>query len=220
MDGIHDLGGMHGFGLIDRHNDYTFRADWQRRAFGIVEALAGVVPFNADTHRQALERISADAYLRHSYFEKWVMATETLLLQAGLVNQNELKTGKKEFDIDLTNREPIGPQALIDFFMAGAQLEFPADSQPASFAAGQMVQVTRDAPPGHTRVPRYLRGRTGVITEDNGVFQFADAVAAGIGQCPQHCYTVAFSAEELWGRSAEPRETISADLWESYLERL
>jgi nitrile hydratase beta subunit len=218
VDGIHDMGGMHGFGPVDRHNDYTFRADWQRRAFGVVEALAGVVPFNSDTFRRALERISADESLRHSYFERWVMATETLLLEAGLVNENELKTGKKEFDADMTNRSPIGPQVLIEAFIAGASLEFPSDSQPARFKVGQSVRVTVNAPKDHTRVPRYLRGRVGTVTHDSGVFQFADTVAAGKGQCPQHCYTIAFPAHSLWGESAEAGETINADLWESYLE--
>lgn len=217
MDGIHDMGGMHGFGAVDRHNDYTFRADWQRKAFGIVEALAGVVPFNADMHRQALERISADEYLRHDYFEKWVMATETLLLQAGLVNESELKSGKKEFDVDMTNRAPVGPKELVSAFIAGVPLAFPADSQPAKFEVGQSVRVTVNSPNHHSRVPRYLRGRIGTITHDAGVFQFADSVATGKGQCPQHCYTVTFSARDLWGASAEPGNTLCADLWESYL---
>lgn len=220
MDGIHDMGGMHGFGPVDRHNDYTFRADWQRKAFGIVESLAGVVPFNSDTFRRAIERISADQYLRHSYFEQWMMAAGTLLLDAGLVNENELRTGKKEFDIDLTNRSPIGPKELLDAFRVGAPVEFPADSQPARFAVGQSARVTVDCPPHHTRVPRYLRGRVGTVTRDSGVFQFADAVAAGRGQCPQHCYTIAFAANDLWGQNAEHSETVYADLWESYLEHL
>jgi nitrile hydratase subunit beta len=220
MDGIHDMGGMHGFGPVDRHNDYTFRAEWQRKAFGIVEALAGVVPFNADTHRQALERISADEYLRHTYFELWVMATETLLLEAGLVNESELKTGKKEFDVDLASRPAVGPKALVAAFIAGVPLEFPFDSEPSKFKEGEKVRVTVNAPRHHTRVPRYIRGRIGTIVKDSGVFQFADAVATGKGQCPQHCYAVAFSAEDLWGKSAESRETVYADLWESYLEQL
>ncbi len=218
MDGIHDMGGMHGFGLVDRENDYVFRADWQRRAFGIVEALAGVIPFNADTHRQALERIAADEYLRHDYFEKWVMATETLLLEAGLVNETELVSGKKEFDVDMTDREPAGPKELVDAFIAGVPLVFPADSEPARFKVGESVRVTSNSPLHHTRVPRYIRGRIGTIEHDAGVFQFADAVATGEGQCPQHCYTVSFPAKSLWGDNAESNDTVYADLWEAYLE--
>jgi nitrile hydratase len=218
MNGIHDMGGMHGFGPVDLENDYTFRADWQRKAFGIVEALAGVVPFNSDTFRRALEGISADESLRHSYFEKWVMAAETLLLEAGLVNKNELMTGKKEFEADMTDRAPVGPKELISAFIAGAPLEFPFDSQLSKFKAGQSVRVTVNSPAYHTRVPRYLRGRAGIVTRDSGVFQFADSVAAGKGQCPQHCYTVSFASESLWGESAEAGETIHADLWEAYLD--
>jgi nitrile hydratase len=212
------MGGMHGFGRIDRENDYVFRTDWQRRAFGIVEALAGVIPFNADTHRQALERISADQYLRHDYFEKWVMATETLLLEAGLVSNSELANGKKEFEVDLSDRQPVGPKELVEAFIAGVPLEFPAESRPARFDVGDTVRVTSNSPQHHSRVPRYIRGRVGTIIEDAGVFQFADTVATGRGQCPQHCYTVAFSAKSLWGDTAEAADTMHTDLWESYLE--
>jgi len=216
MDGIHDMGGMHGFGPVDRQNDYVFRADWQRRAFGVVEALAGVIPFTADEHRQAIERISADEYLRRDYFEKWVMALETLLLDAGLVNTDELASGQKEFDVESPN--PTSPRDLVDAYIQGAPLVFPLESKPPRFEAGQKVRVTSDSPSTHSRVPRYVRGRIGTIEQDVGVFQFADAVAAGKGQCPQHCYSVSFSPVHLWGKNAEANEMMLVDLWEAYLE--
>ena len=220
MDGIHDLGGMHGFGPIPiTKGDYVFKADWQRRAFALAEVLAGAAQYGADQHRQAIERMPAVAYLRLDYFEKWMVATEALLIAAGLVNAEELRTGRKLFDVDRARDGKVGPEALIAAVKAGAQLSFPDDTQKPRFAIGDRVRVTTDSPAGHTRSPRYLRGRSGAIVADNGVFQFADAMAAGRGPEPQHCYTVAFTAQEVWGRTAEEaQDMIHADLWESYLE--
>lgn len=219
MDGIHDLGGMHGFGPVPiAKEDYVFKADWQRRAFALAEALAGTVPYSADQHRQEIERMPAIDYLRLDYFEKWLVATESLLMQAGLVSQEELRTGRKQFDVDLARHEKVSPEELVAAVKSGAHLRFSEGTQSARFAVGDRIRVRKDVSPGHTRVPRYLRGRAGEIVADQGVFQFADAVAAGRGPEPQHCYTVGFSARELWGRNAEADDMIYADLWEHYLE--
>lgn len=217
MDGIHDLGGMHGFGPVKiEKEDYIFRTDWQRKAFGLTQAVAGVTPnFSADVHRQEIERIRPADYLAMDYFDKWTTATGVLLENAGLVNRRELQTGKKEFDVD---RTPISAEVLVGAMKAGAQLDFPNDPQPAKFKVGQTVRVVNTCKKGHTRVPRYLRRALGTILEDTGVFQFADSIAAGQGRAPQHCYRVAFSAKSLWGEDAEANDTINADLWESYLE--
>lgn len=219
MDGIHDLGGMHGFGPVAiKKEDYIFKADWQRRAFALAEALGGTVPHSADQHRQEVERMPAVDYLRLDYFEKWLVATEALLMQAGLVNAEELRTGRKQFDVDLVRHQRVGPEELIAAVKSGAQLRFSEDTRAARFSVGERIRVRKDSPSGHTRMPRYLRGRAGEIVADQGVFQFADAMAAGRGPEPQHCYTVAFTAHEVWGRNAEGDDMIYADLWEDYLE--
>lgn len=219
MDGIHDLGGMHGFGPVPiKEQNYTFKFDWQRRAFALVEALAGPTPYGADVHRQEIERIEPVDYLRLDYFEKWLIATESLLKKAGLVSQEELETGKKGFDVDLSRHRPVGPDELVAIMKQGAHLMYPPETRAPQFTIDQMIRVRAHSVPGHTRVPRYLRGHIGKIVDDVGVFQFADSVASGQGPSPQHCYTVAFSAKTLWGCGAEADDDIYADLWESYLE--
>ncbi|MEO1194266.1 MAG: nitrile hydratase subunit beta [Pseudomonadota bacterium] len=219
MDGIHDMGGMHGFGPIPRDQDYTFRAEWQRRAFAVTEALGGVVPFSADTHRQAMERIPAHEYLTRDYFEKWVIAASQLLLEAGLVSEEELRDGKKRFDAELKDGgEKIVAEGLVEVLRAGMPLMFPDEKREPRFAVGQKVLVLNNHPSGHTRSPRYLRGRIGVIERQVGVMQFADTMAASENPAPQHCYTVAFEGQEVWGQDAEPGTRVLADLWESYLE--
>jgi nitrile hydratase beta subunit len=217
MDGMHDLGGMHCFGPVQiEKEDYVFQADWQRKSFALAQALAGVTPYCADLHRQEIERIRPTDYLAMDYFDKWTMATSSLLEKAGLVNQQELRTGRKQFDVK--DRQAVTPDALVAAMKIGVYLQFPDDPQPAKFKVGQMVRVLNTCKKGHTRVPRYLRGALGTIAEDAGVFQFADAVAAGQGPDQQHCYRVSFSAKLLWGEDAEADDTVNADLWESYLE--
>ncbi|WP_282095392.1 nitrile hydratase subunit beta [Epibacterium ulvae] len=220
MDGIHDLGGMHGFGPIPiESQDYRFKHGWQRRAFGIVQAVAGNTPYVADQHRYKIEQLSATDYLTLDYFEKWITATSALLKDARLVNDQELATGQKEFDVDLVNHPAVSTDDLLDAMKIGADYEFPTNSQPQSFAIGTRVRARSDSPQGHTRVPRYVRGKFGTVLATESVFQHADSVAAGQGRNPQHCYLVSFSAAELWGSSVEQAEdNILLNLAESYLE--
>lgn len=220
MDGIHDLGGMHGFGAIPiEDEDYVFKHQWQRRSFGLAQALAGPARYCADMHRHKIECIPPVDYLEMDYFEKWAVATSELLVDMGLANRRELQTGTKEFDVDLINHPPIGPNDLVRAMRDGVQLKFPDDTCIARFAIGDQVRVRSDAPPHHSRVPRYVRNRVGEIVGIHGVFQFADSVAQNAGPSPQHCYAVAFTAACLWGNDAEaPTDMIQLDLAEAYLD--
>ncbi|MFT7059845.1 MAG: nitrile hydratase [Pseudorhodobacter sp.] len=219
MDGIHDMGSMHGFGRVPLEQDTVFTHDWQKRAFALTEALAWSVPFCADEHRHSIERIAPADYLNRDYFEKWVIGVQTLLQEAGLVDCEELVTGQKRFDIVQESHPAVTPKELIADTKAGAALSFAGQSSAAKFNVGQTVRVGVDCPAGHTRVPRYVRNRIGKIVKDLGVFQFADAVAAKLGPCPQHCSTVEFDARSLWGADAEENQRLYVDLWEAYLER-
>lgn len=220
MDGIHDLGGMHGFGPIPiATEDYVFRHEWQRRSFALAQALAGPTPFCADMHRHKIEQIPAIEYLRSDYFEKWAIATSELLKDAGLASAEELATGAKLYDVDLTRHVPSSLEGLIDALAHGVELDFPSSTRISPFRCGQSVCVSTHSATGHTRVPRYVRGKTGTIVAENGVFQFADAVAMGVGPEPQHCYTVVFAARDLWGEiSSDCKDNVYLDLAEAYLE--
>jgi nitrile hydratase subunit beta len=88
---------------------------------------------------------------------------------------------------------------------------------PARFAAGDRVTVRNLNPFGHTRAPRYVRCKTGLIERDHGVFIFPDTHAHGQGKRPQHVYSVRFTARDLWGDEATSHDAVYVDLWDEYL---
>jgi len=86
------------------------------------------------------------------------------------------------------------------------------------FASGQHVRTRNINPVGHTRLPRYARAKSGIITRCHGVFVFPDTNARFLGENPQHLYNVRFTARELWGDTASANDTVCIDLWEEYLD--
>jgi len=74
-------------------------------------------------------------------------------------------------------------------------------------------------PTGHTRLPRYVRGKVGKIDRDHGVYNFPDSSAEGRGAKRQHVYSVRFTGRELWGEQASERHFVYIDLWDDYLEK-
>jgi len=88
----------------------------------------------------------------------------------------------------------------------------------ARFAVGDRVRTKNLHPTTHTRLPRYARGRMGVIECVRGFHVFPDTVAIGQGENPQWLYTVLFEGRELWGENADPELKVSIEAWEPYLE--
>ncbi|MEN4709102.1 nitrile hydratase subunit beta [Pantoea agglomerans] len=219
MNGIHDLGGMHGMGaVITEENEPPFHHEWERRTFSLFASLFVGGHFNVDMFRHAIERMNPVHYLEESYYEHWMHAFETLLLEKGVITPEELagiqQPGEVSTDIPVLRQEMV--QAVI---MTGASARVETDI-PASFRAGDRVRAKNINPVGHTRLPRYVRGKTGTIVIDHGVFITPDTVAHGLGDHPQHVYSVSFDATELWGENAPAKDTVRIDLWDDYLEAL
>ncbi|MDE8559313.1 nitrile hydratase subunit beta [Pantoea vagans] len=219
MNGIHDLGGMHGMGaVITEENEPPFHHEWERRTFSLFASLFVGGHFNVDMFRHAIERMNPAHYLEESYYEHWMHAFETLLLEKGVITPEELagiqKPVKASDDVSVLHQNMV--QAVI---MTGASARVDTD-MPASFRAGDRVRAKNINPAGHTRLPRYVRGKTGTIVIDHGVFITPDTVAHGLGDHPQHVYSVSFDAIELWGKNAPAKDTVRIDLWDDYLEAL
>jgi nitrile hydratase subunit beta len=220
MNGAHDLGGMHGFGPINPEpeaEEPVFHAAWEKRVFGLALAAGALGRWNIDMSRYARERQPPVEYLRHSYYENWLAGLETLLVEKGLVTAEELATGKaaEPADEDIRKRL-LGAEKVASALAQGSPVTMPIDSPPP-FKPGDRVRALNRHPVGHTREPRYVRGRLGVIHEHYGTHVFPDRNAEGVKE-GRHLYSVRFEASELWGESAAGRSAVYVDLWEDYLE--
>lgn len=208
MNSIHDMGGMEGFGPIRRETDEpVFHADWERRMFALTTAAAFAAGFGDDHLRREIERVPAGDYLQSSYYELWYRSVMALLEERGVLGESRpRKLG------------PVLAASAVDAAIgSGASTRMDAPVK-AGFRVGDRVVAKNIHPEGHTRLPRYARGRQGVIHVDHGVFSFADSNARGDGPAPQHLYTVMFAARELWGPDAPPADKLYLDLWEAYLD--
>ena len=151
-----------------------------------------------------------------SYYERWVAGLVELIVQSGLTTRAEIESGAP------TAGSVRGVPALtVDKAVALVAKGVPASRNvnvAARFKAGQRVRARNIHPVGHTRLPRYARGKFGTIDRDHGVFVFPDTNAHFLGEKPQHVYSVRFAARELWGDQAAPQDSVYVDMWDDYLE--
>lgn len=150
MDGIHDLGGMSGFGAVAVEPDEpAFHQPWEAHAYALNLLGLGVLrAYNLHEYRHAVERMDPVHYLTAPYYERWFTGVTTLL----------------------------------------------------------------------TRVPRYVRGKRGVVTHVAPRFVFPDIAGHGLRAHREHTYHVEFPAQGLWADTRGSGESVIVDLWESYLE--
>ena len=222
MNGVHDMGGLHGFGPVRPEADEPrFHARWERRALALTLAMGATGQWTIDMSRAARERLPAAIYLASSYYEIWIRALEQLMLERSLVGADELRDGQ-------LRRPPVAlarvlHRADVDGVLArGSPTARPA-AGPARYGLGDRVRARNMHPEGHTRLPRYVRGHVGTVVHVHGAHVFADRHAVpradgGFDDRPEWLYTVAFDGRELWGDSAEPGLRVSVDAWEPYLD--
>ena len=212
MDGIHDLGGKQGFGPIDVSAP-PFSHDWEKRMWAVAKN-SGAPDWTLDWWRCVAEQIPPATYLSVSYFEKWCLTYMSAFLCSGVFTREEILSGHTE------NRAlpaaPSGVAGALERLRAN-ELFFdrPLDTPPA-FSIGDRVETVRHTTSRHSRLPAYARGRCGAVIAHHGGHIFADANARGEDEV-QHLYTVEFRAVDLWGEEADARDTVTLDLWESYL---
>ncbi len=211
MDGIHDVGGMHGFGPATWPGaDAALPNDWDARAFALAVASA---PRSTHAFRHTIEQIGHARYLQASYYEKWLYEAEQALVETGALTHEEVDAWAAR----LAGGEPAprtaDPARTANLLGALAESHpMPPAAAPA-FGVGDRVRVVRMRPAGHTRCPRYLRGATGMIVAvrgDDGVPDVDNAEREAV-------YAVRFRARDLWGDDVD-EHAVLADLWERYLE--
>jgi len=210
MNTIHDMGGMAGLGDLEyERNEPVFHEEWEGRVLGMISAL-GLF------RRTELESIPAAAYLNMSYYERWLIMLENLLVVSGYVTRDEIDSG--EMSASSNRRTPeLTPEeaARRPFVLRRSERDIEISPR---FAVGDAVRGRNMNPTTHTRMPRYTRGRMGFVERDRGVFDLPDNTELGLDPKPQHVYLVRFSAQELWGEDAPAGDSLYIDLWEDYLE--
>ncbi|UGY09175.1 nitrile hydratase subunit beta [Phyllobacterium pellucidum] len=217
MNGPQDLGGQMGFGPVAPEKDEPlFHAEWEKRALGLTIAAGAMGHWNIDESRHTRESLHPADYYSSTYYEIWIKALERLLQRHGFVSAEELVKGHA------TGRGTEPKRVLkaenVEAALAkGGPCDRPMTAQPR-FSAGDRVRTHNFNPQTHTRLPRYARGKAGIVEAVREGFVFPDTNAHGKGENPQFVYTVTFPAAEIWGDGADPTLTISIDAWESYLE--
>jgi nitrile hydratase beta subunit len=217
MNGVHDMGGMHGMGPIEyERNEPVFHTRWEARAFALTLAMGAWRKWNIDASRHSRELIPPAEYLRMSYYEKWLAGLVELSVKAGLITREEVESGVP------SDGSPKATPALTADKVAKTLAKGGPSSRDVAvaprFQLGQRVRARNINPTGHTRLPRYARGKLGSIDRDHGVHVFPDTNAHFLGEKPQHVYSVRFAARELWGEQAAPHDAVYIDLWDDHLD--
>jgi nitrile hydratase subunit beta len=217
MNGAHDMGGMQTFGPVrPEKNEPVFHARWEGRIFAIWSAMGTWRRWNTDFGRQTRESIPASEYLSLDSFQMRYVQLVELLVATGLITRAELESGRPAKGTSKAV-PPLSGDKVAAWFANGNPKKRAVEIAP-QFRVGQRVRARNINPPTHTRLPRYARGKLGVIEQDHGVFVFPDTNAQGLGEKPQHVYAVRFTARELWGAQAKPKDTVVVDMWDDYLD--
>lgn len=216
MNGVHDMGGMHGYGKVRvESNEPVFHDDWEGRVFALTRTILYSRALNLDMFRDAQERLPPRVYLAVSYYHRWLLAITQSALEKGLLAPDELAAG-----------HALRPGAMLQRTMTLREVEAAflrppfgrASPRAARFAVGDRVTTRNTHPIGHTRLPRYARGKPGIVEAVHGCHVYPDSVVAVRGEDPQWLYTVAISGRDLWGPEADPDVVVSIEAFEPYLD--
>lgn len=217
MNSVHDVGGMQGFGPINPEpGEAVFHGTWEGRVIALNSAMATWGKWNLDRRRYVRELISPADALAMSYYHRWYVGLISNMVDADMVTREEVDSGVPALGSPKMT-PPLRAAGVPAWFAKGSPKlrDVPAV---ARFRVGQRVRARNINPPTHTRLPRYARGRSGIVERDHGIFVFPDSNAEFLGEKPQHLYSVRFAARELWGEQGRLKDCVYLDMWDDYLE--
>ncbi len=223
MNGIHDMGGMHGFGKVPHEDDEpVFHENWEGRVMGIRRSLVKHNIYEPYNFRFTVESLSPAEYLSSSYYERHLRATENAAITKGLITREEMDERMEYFRqnpdaLPARREDPKESEQIQQITFMLQPLHRDTGAIP-SFHVGDVVRARNINPLGHTRLPRYIRGKKGIVVKYYGNHDFPDIDMDGNTSPPQPIYSVQFDAEELWGTSAEANQLLFIDMWEGYIE--
>lgn len=215
MNGAHDLGGMHGFGPIDiESGKELFHAGWEKRVFAITLACGFLGRWNIDQARFARERMDPGDYLQTSYYEHWLHGLETLLVERGLLSTSEMQNKLPDSVATIS----VSAARIREILARGGPADCAGQTQP-KFQSGDQVVIKNQHPAGHTRAPRFIRGRRGEIARYHGSHVLPDTSSQPAGiKTGAHLYSVRFETNELWGDAGDGNGAVYVDVFEPYIQ--
>ncbi len=230
MNGIHDMGGLHGFGRVQHLPDQTsedpvFHSEWESRVFCITQVIDTKGIWNLDEHRHEIELMNSADYINDGYYGRWLFAMESLLYKKNILNQEEVSQRIIEMladlrdysQLDLNDRDwPLPAEQKVNWGACRHEVNIVP-----IYSEGQSIRVRNIHPPGHTRVTAYTRDKIGIIERVNAqAWVLPDTRAHYKGENLQAVYTIKFSAKTLWGPQAETNQFLFIDLSEDHIESL
>ena len=228
MNSLHDVGGIDGFGPVAwEKNEPVFHEPWEAHMRAVDALMTKKLrAYCVDETRHRIERINPVYYLGSSYYQIWLLRMESLLMEKGYVTEEEVQAKMRDITPE-PPPSPLEPYRHIMPSIASPQRRTviphsgSANKEDAipQYAVGDVVRVKDGAPLGHTRVPRYVRGKVGVITNLHGNFILPDQRVADGSMLYQPVYRVCFAAQQVWGDDAAPKDKLYLEMWEDYIER-
>ena len=220
MSKVHDMGGRPDIRRLDiMLSDLKFKEDWEKDVFAITLALGFSGLWNLDRSRYARESLEPTDYLQFTYFEKWLAGLINLLGENGI-----LKDGKESGDnFKKSSFRVLEAKNVKKLLHMGGPTKRDSTTE-KNFNLGETVSVRANnsntkVEKGHTRLPDYVKGRTGKVIAYHGSHVFPDANAHFLGESPEALYSVEFKSQDLWDKCEHVEDTVVVDLWESYLEK-
>jgi nitrile hydratase beta subunit len=241
----HSLGGLEGLdGTPIDFEKRVFVQDWEKRIFGIHAAMMGLSDslrtaepgYDLDAVgtaftttwtwadlRKGAEALSPFDYFQFRYYEKWLGGITSYVLEHGYVTQEELTAATARYLVEpeapLPERTDESIDGQVVRYLREGDTPRRGPAEP-SYAVGDLVVVRNPPFSDHTRLPGYLRGRTGCIERvfDGAYAYFCSTGADGLGEQPVPVYIVRFEPKEVWGATAEVNAgPLYAELYETYL---
>ena len=217
---MHDMGGR----LDPRRIDITssnikFKAEWEKDVFAITLALGFSGLWNLDRSRYARESLEPQDYLQFGYFEKWLAGLINLLGENGII-----KDGKEsEGNFKKSSFRVLEAKNVKKLLHMGGPTKRDSTTE-KRFNIGETVSVRTNnsntkVEKGHTRLPDYVKGRSGKVIAYHGSHVLPDSNAHFLGESPEALYSVEFKSQDLWDKFKHVEDTVVVDLWESYLEK-
>ena len=208
MNGVHDMGGMHGMGPVQLEKDEpVFHARVGRARLRAERAMRAWRKWNIDAGRHALELMPAADYLRMSYYERWFARLEAHVVQIGLVTRDEIEQRQAGAPAPRRSRRRFTLATSAALAEPRHRVEPRARRRGRAFKVGQRVRA-RNINPDRPHAPAPLRARQGRASSTATTASTSSPTRTRTpGEKPQHVYSVRFAARELWGEQASPRDS-------------